>query len=183
MQTARTHLRRPGWRHQNHLHASPSGLVLHKLAQLVKRPGIMQTALGLSNAFVRPVADTLQVFQHDGPSSLLGRLHDMLADPMVHPTLVATFFARKPFQDTPCILARRGLARMCLRLKGSAHLVPFQSVGRRSRAVCRRWFVCCPYSQASRDVQPTQGKNGSHLRCDFHFLPPIHGWEEMKESL
>ena len=129
MQARRTHLRRPRRVHQDNLYSSPSGFVLDKLPELVERPGVVQAALGRTKALVRAFTDTLQVFQRDGLALPLGRLHDMLADSMVHPRLVATFLARKPFEDTPRILAGRLRARICLRLEGTAHLVPLPSVG------------------------------------------------------
>lgn len=129
MPARRTHLRRPGRRYRDHLYARSSGLVFDKLPQLVEGPGIVQPTLRCAQALIHALANTGQVLQHNGFSFLFSLFYDVLADAMVHPLLVAALFTTKPFEDAPRIFARRGRARVCLRLKRSAGSVPLQSVG------------------------------------------------------
>ena len=128
MQALRARLRGPGRIDRDHLDSGTGRFVLDVDAQLVERPGVVHTALGLADLPVRPVADVGQVFQSNGLLLLFGLLNDVLAHLMVYPRLVAAFLARKPFEDTARILARRRRTLICLRLKGTAHLVPFQPV-------------------------------------------------------
>ena len=100
----------------------------------------MQSTLGWAKVLVRAISNPFQVFQRDSLSPFLGRLDNVLADPMVHPRLEATFLARKPFEGTARILARRLRARICLRLEGTAYLMPLQPVGIQ-RLAAKRGFI------------------------------------------
>ena len=95
MVTARAHLGRPRRIDRHYLHASPSSFVLDELPQLVERPTVMESPLGAPQALVGALTDTLQLFQGNRVMRRLRRLYDVLADLMVHPFLVATFFATK----------------------------------------------------------------------------------------
>ena len=128
MQALRAHLRSPSGIDGNYFNPSTGRFVLDKLSKLVERPGVVQSTLGFAKTPIRPFADTCQIFQSDSLLLLFGLFDNVLACLMVDPRLVAAFFAGKPFEDAARIFARRLCALVCLRLEGTAYLVPFQPV-------------------------------------------------------
>ena len=106
MVTTRTHLRRISRVDGEHLHPGPERLVFNELAQLVEGPRVVESSLRSAQTLIGALTDPLQLFQGNRMMRRLRRLYDLLADLMVHPLLVATFFATKPFENMPRILAR-----------------------------------------------------------------------------
>ncbi|KKK62049.1 hypothetical protein LCGC14_3008220, partial [marine sediment metagenome] len=108
--------------------ASAEAFIADKLPELPEGPGVVESALGLPQAPVGALTDTLQVLKSNRLLVSVGRLYNMLANLMIDPCLVTTFLARKPVEDSTRVLAGRLRARICLRLKRLASFMFLQPV-------------------------------------------------------
>jgi len=111
----------------DHVDASPLRLVFDKVLKLTKRPAIEAESHLFEQA---PVSDVGQVFQHEG-ISWLKRIHNLLADVVVHITHPSVFSARQLFKHPAtagCAFAlkrtpnvSKAVADVCRLLAGKLH--------------------------------------------------------------
>jgi len=88
---------------QDHRHTRVLRLVGDERPQLEERPTLLPIPLRLADLGALP--DAFEVFEHDGPSGLLGGIDDAAADDVVDGPLVAFLPPRQPFQE-PLALPR-----------------------------------------------------------------------------
>ena len=95
---------------QDHRHTRVLRLVGDERPQLEERPTLLPIPLRLADLGALP--DAFEVFEHDGPSGLLGGIDDAAADDVVDGPLVAFLPPRQPFQEPLALPRAFGLGGM-----------------------------------------------------------------------
>ena len=96
---------------QDNQHTSDCSLVVNDQSELIKRPVVCPTSLGLATwLFVKTVANSGQVFKSQRTTRQIRLSYNLLADVVVQPLLKATFTPRKP-SEQPSRVASKALVQ------------------------------------------------------------------------
>ena len=134
MQTRRTHLRRITRVDLNNGNSRSLSFIENHALELVEAPRVMQPSLGTAQSLICSLPDARQVLKGDSRLRLLRFIYNVFRYCVVDVFGCSRFFSRKPFQDSPAVLASRMLTVASLRLQRLANLVSFDSVGIKSFA-------------------------------------------------